>query len=233
MQTVTYAQLRARAIIYVNNLSVTDAEWQIHINDAAKDYWNRINMTNQMYNVIETPITLQSDVAKYPLPSDFLYFVAADVDKNNTENENSNNRVSVVFLPLEYRNINRTQWSNMSNQNGYGPFAIIILDNTNFLFIPTPAATNYLLLLRYVPSTPDLTNDSSTINGINGFDVYISALAAKRVLDSRGRPSQNNDATVMAFQEFLVSGVTTRNRAMRTPIIDASIGPYSSWSGNN
>lgn len=226
MQSVTYSQLVSRAVYDTQNIKVSSDEWLVRINDAYREYWNLINNLDQLYNLTSYTITTESDTAEYSWPTDFFLLKGMDADFANDSSFSSVNRINIEPVPFEYRNSFRNNYYVTAYPNG--PYYRIDLSET-FILVPTPPA-GILLLLWYLPVNTTLV-DGSTVNGINGFDVFISALAAKAVLDSRNQPSISLDQRIADFRAFLKVTVGMRDRDKRKPIIRRELIPTQSWGG--
>lgn len=220
-QSVTLSKIRNRAVYYANLINLEPSEWNVHINDAAREYWNEINNQDQLYNLTQYSYATTGD-ATYALPSDFFCIRGADMDFSNDTSANSVNRVNIEPLTFEYRNSYKNVGVSLTIQTG--PWWYSIQDNTNIIIQPTPS-TGKTIIIWYIPVTPTLSSDSDTIDGIDGFDVYISALAAKTALDSRAFASTELSKKLKKFKKYMRTAAGNRIRDMRHPIIRRELQP--------
>jgi hypothetical protein len=208
----TLGGLKTRAKYFANmenDDTVSDARWNVHINDAIRQYWNLINKTDQDYNLTQATIITENNVGQYDLPDDFLYIRGLDVDFNNSTTNSSTRRASM----RPYMWAERNKWRNISYYvtSAFWPyFRYRIHNNSQIWFNPLPQA-DLTVILYYIPTNPKLVSDTDEMLGINGFDVFISAIAAKVVLDSLSLPSGGITQMAAEWEAMVFDSANNRN----------------------
>lgn len=229
MDEVTLATLRSRAQIYANQKGVQDSEWNLHINDAVKQYWNIVNTVLPDYNLTSSSFTTESGTALYSMESDVLLVRKVSCHLDNDTSLNSTSRFSL-------RTVTMTEIDRYANAtiNAYGAWSARNLgyrvwDGNNILLVPTPQQ-ELTIVYYYLPVPPTLSSDSDTVNGIAGLDVYISAVAAKAVLDSRRISNIYLDQKIQGFVEFMKQVANTHDGDEAQRIEDAvNKNPNTFW----
>lgn len=210
MDEVTLLTLRNRAQIYANQKGVQDSEWNLHINDAVKQYWNIVNTVLPDYNLTSSFFYTVAGTSLYSMESDVLLVRKVSCHLDDDSSLNSTNRFSLRTLTMS--DVDR--YANV-NANSYGPYISTNLgyrvwDGENILLAPIPQDVN-MIVYYYLPVPPTLVNDDDVVNGISGLDVYISALAAKAVLDSRRISNVFLERKIESFVEFIKEVSNTHN----------------------
>jgi len=230
MDEVTLSTLRSRAQIYANQKGVQDDEWNLHINDAVKQYWNIVNTVLPDYNLTSSYFTTISGTALYSMETNVLLVRKVSCHLDNVTSLDSTNRFSL-------RTVTMTEIDKYANAtiNAYGAWCARNLgyrvwDGNNILLVPTPQE-ELTIVYYYLPVPPTLVNDDDTVNGISGLDVYISALAAKAVLDSRRIPNLYLAQKVQSFVEFIKDVANTHNGDEAQRIEDVKSQNYGTLWG--
>lgn len=218
MDLVTLEQLRKRAKIYTNIKGVEDEEWDLHINDAVKQYWNVVNTVLPDYNLKSAYFDTTSGTALYPLNSDVLLVRKVSCHFDGDPSLNSENKYSLRTFTMsdEVSNfrINRLRYR--------------VWDGNNILFQPVPQES-LLIVYYYLPVPPTLSVNSDSVNGISGLDVYISALAAKTVLDARRISNIFLAEKVNSFENFIKEVSNTHNGDEAQKIQDVGAKDRNIW----
>ena len=227
MDEVTLYDLRERAIIYSNLKSISNTEWSIHINDAVKQYWNIINRTMADYNLTSSYFTSTSGQATYDLPDDCLEVRGISCHMDNNPTNNSTQAWSLRPFTMTERDRFRGTclWGPLGN-----PFVSYrVWDGNTIVFQPLPTSA-LMYVIYYIPVPPTLVNDSDTVNGISGLDVYISAVAAKTVLDSRGTANLSLDKKISDFVDYMKQIANTHNGDEAQRIEDITYKNINIWT---
>jgi hypothetical protein len=175
-RTVTRAQLRKMARLYADqrpgggSTFVTDEEYNDLLNLAAPELYDRIIAASgpDYFEEEDTSITTVAGTASYSLPATFYQLNACDL------------RWSVSPLRLEpvselehsadrYK-YNSCEWGESSPK-------VQRIRKSLIEFFPTPTGA-VTVVLRYVPTCPALTTDTSTLDGVNGWDKLIALRVA-------------------------------------------------------
>lgn len=226
MDEVNLKQLRDRAILYSNVKGVGDDEWNIYINDAVKQYWNVINAVQPDYNLKSSYFTTTSGQSQYTFDSDVLHIRKVSCHLDNDPTLNSQNRYSLRTFSMTETDI----YCNTSLYGQYGAQSLRyrVWDGVSILFQPIPIQA-YMIVYYYIPVPPTLNVDSDAINGISGLDVYISAVAAKTVLDSKRISNPSLDVKIARFVDFLTAVSNTHDSDEAQAIEDTSYKGRQWW----
>ena len=136
----------------VNDPFITDSELNTMINASYASLYNLQVSLNQDYFVNESSMAVSSGVDSYPLPTDFHKCLGDDVLADGTK-----------YIPLKK--------FVFAERNRHGIMRYTIQAN-NLKLRPIPNG-DYTLKLYYVPIYTQLTTDSSTLDGVNGYEEYI------------------------------------------------------------
>jgi len=228
MDEVTLGDIRTRAIIYSNIKTISVDEWNLHINDAVQQYWNLINRCQPDYNLTSSYIITSNGESQYPLPTDCLQVRGVSCHMDNDPTPNSAQAWSLrpyTFTERDkYRNT--VVWS---GNYGRPNVSYRVWDGVSLVFTPVPCSS-LMYVIYYIPVPPKLVNDSDTLNGIAGLDVYISSVAAKTVLDARGTPNVSLDAKISEFVDYMKQIANTHNGDEAQRIEDVSFKNMNIWT---
>ena len=189
-RTVTLAnlrlQVRQRADM-VNSTFVTDAEFNQYINNSATALYDLlIQKFGNEYYLSTASISTTSSVDSYNLPTDFYKLIGVDM----------------LISGLDYVSLRPFMFSerNMNNANVsrtiYGiPDVRYRLVGSQIRLSPVPNAAN-TLRLWYIPNLPEMSSDSSTTDGVNGWEEFIVVDAAIKALQK-----EESDVSVLIAQK--------------------------------
>jgi len=112
--------------------------------------------------------------ATYALPADFYELLAIDLDTGNGQ------------YTLE--KFNRKERPQLEDTNagwkGYPYYYVLAGDNIDIL--PVCQLSGCTLNIHYIPTVPDLQNDSDTLDGVDGWEEWIVLDAAKKMATKQG-----------------------------------------------
>lgn len=179
---VTLATLRSDAKILANQRSaafLTDPEWDRMINLACTELYD-LQVAARGHEAFEKTANLAttSGSAIVALPADWYETITLIANWGAQQLEELND-LGHLGDQVDFRNWN--QWAFLSPKawRQRGPL---------IEFFPTPSAVT-ALELRYVPAFQDLSGDTATIDGSNGWDELISCAAAIKALTIQAMPS--------------------------------------------
>lgn len=172
-RTFLWSEIRTRIRQKVNKEQsqfVTNSEIDSLIEEAYSVMYNRLVNTNENYFISSTTLTLVAGTSIYSLPSDFLKLKGVDLNRNGLlyqlnqvpwEQRNKYQVISVAYqsIPTEY-----------------------MFYNNSLRFVPVPNG-GYTVTVYYIPAPPKYISDSTTIDGVAGFEKYIVNYCAACIRD--------------------------------------------------
>lgn len=177
-RSVTRAVIRKNARLFADqrpgggSTFVADAEYNDLINLALADLYDRLLAArgHEYYETdLEPPtsgaITTANGTATYSLPDDFYQMLAVDL-RWGTRLEQ---------VPALEHIADRARFNDAPWDEGCGKAYRLRVALIEFFPTPTSAVP---VVLRYVPTCPELANDSSTFDGVNGWDRAVSLSVA-------------------------------------------------------
>lgn len=193
-RNVTLLSLRNQARLRadkVNSGFILDAELNQYINNSATElydllvgaYGNDYYMKNYTFSVNGTD-------REYPLPADFYKLEGIDLYINPSR--------FITLKPFMFNERGRYQ-------DGSNWAAIVAiqgpryhLKNNVIEFNPSPPGAHNMNMY-YVPELPEMTNDSDTFDGVNGWEEFIIIDAAIKMLQK-----EESDVSVLAAQKAAI-----------------------------
>ena len=212
-QQVSYDSILQRVIEYTRVKNFSSSEISDSINDAYREYWNLINETSENYNIKTGYFVTDGSTTLYtlaPTDGDFFKLRGCDYDVSNVTTQNSTQRVTLRAMNWNERNLYRN-YPLFTGTPVLGSGLVYMMWGADQLLLQPLPSANLTIVYYYWPVMPTLAS-GSYVNGINGLDVYISARAAKTVLDSRQQPSQWLDAKIASFIDMLKTTAGEINR---------------------
>ena len=179
LSVATLSELRTLAKQYadmVNSNFVTDSEWNSYINLA---YFELYDILVQKYGddyFVASPYSFTTDGSTqlYTLPSDLYKFLGLDLQLGGTADS------FVTIRPFMFGERNRYATPNFQSFYGITNLRYRLAGGKLFL-TPIPAA-NQTLRIWYIPRLTELSSDSSTVDGVSGWQEYIVLDAAEKAL---------------------------------------------------
>ena len=167
--------------------------------------------------------------AIYPLPANFLRILS--VGWSNV----SSGASAGPWIPLEpYEEADRVQLTNAGFYGGLGPLKYGITGGPGAFTQGTPAVAyslevlpsptnNSILKVRYIPTPPRLVNDTDTLDGILGFEDYVTTWAAilMRRKDDLDTAELMGD---LAMHKQLIHTIAKRRDGSRPPKVSVVRG---------
>lgn len=165
MASFTLLELRNRSrqrADMVNSRFITDAELNYFINASYGELYDLlINARGENYYVSSYNFTTTINQDTYPLPADFFKLMGVDYVTSTTQ------AITLKAFRWQERNRFREPFYNVRNYN-----LMYQIRGNNLVFIPTPNG-NQQIRLWYIPRHGELSLDSDTFDGINGWEEYI------------------------------------------------------------
>lgn len=175
---LTLAQLRTAAkqrADMVNSDFVSDTEWNSYINQSAYALYDLlIQKYDNDYFVDDYSFPTDGTSYLYNLPTDFYKLLGVDLQLGNSDD-------SWITL-RKFERAERNNFALPNFQNFYGVTNLRYRLRANGLWLtPTPQAGQTIRIL-YIPRLPELTTDSSELDGINGWNEWVIVDAAIKAL---------------------------------------------------
>src|SRR5574343_299109 len=191
MALVTLSAFRDRArqrADMVNSRFVTDAELNNYINASIDELYDLlIASRGENYYVKSYSFTTTTNVDSYALPEDFLKLMGVDYVTSTTQ--------AITLKAFRWQEINRfiQPFYNTRNYN-----LMYQVRGENLVFIPTPNG-NQQIKLWYIPRAIDLSADTDSFEGINGWEEYVVIDAAIKM---RVKEESPVDELLLAKQDM-------------------------------
>lgn len=198
MLTVTLSQLRTQArqrADMENSTFVSDAELNTYINASYAELYDLLVGVFEDYNLTSGNIAILANTSAYSLPSDFYKLRGVDLVLDALGN-------AVTLKPFNFQERNSYMFTPTWNVVGLSYLRYHIQGN-QMKFVPVPN-TNQTVKLWYIPAISRLSQDSDTVDGVNGFEEYIVIDAAMKM-----RIKEESD-----IQELVMQKEAMRQRIM-------------------
>jgi hypothetical protein len=221
---VTLANLRQISLVKADmekSQFISTANLNLLVNLSIKGMYDLLVKANQdFYTKKATGTYLTTDGINdtFALPDDFYRLVGIDYPLGNP----TNRKVPM----MKYTSIDRNKYINNSIVIRYR-----ILGN-NIRFNPIPGAMK--MDFWYIPVFADLTSDSSTFDGVNGWEDLITTDVAIRLLTKEETDTTPLQLEKKALIERIQSMAGTRDEAMPEKVQDVSgfMLPYRYYMGD-
>jgi hypothetical protein len=185
MRTVTLLQLRTRsqqrADLENATLFIPPSEWNDMVNESYAEYYDIVRAAfGSNYYRKSANITTSATVASYDLPADFLTLISVDV----TLGQN----IFLTARPFMEPERNIYKFFPMGwffGQPIYYQLQGVVAGKEQVLFIPTPQG-GFTVTVNYVPTPTLLVGDTDTLNGVNGWDEFVTLRTAIKALVKDG-----------------------------------------------
>ncbi len=186
-RTFTILQLRTRArerADMVNSTFITDSELNGYISASYAELYDILIQSGLVYFTPTTQTITATGVETYALPAGYYGTVRIDRVEGSS------------YLPLvEYMITERTNYEN----NGTGLAAAYSIQGSNVSLLPVPSSGTYRHI--YIPAPVDLSDttlypDSTTIDGVSGWEEFIIVDAARKML-------QKEESSTIALERDL------------------------------
>lgn len=212
MALVTLSAFRDRArqrADMVNSRFVTDAELNTYINASIDELYDLlIASRGENYYVKSYSFTTSTNVDTYALPADFLKLMGVDYVTSTTQ------AITLKAFRWQERNRFREPFYNTRNYN-----LMYQVRGDNLVFIPTPNG-NQQIKLWYVPRALDLTTDTSSFDGINGWEEYVVIDAAIKMRVKEESPVEELMIAKQDMRSRILSASSGRDSGEPARVVD-------------
>jgi hypothetical protein len=211
MRTYTWAEIRTRIRQRVNKEKsqfVTDSEIDTMIEEAYSDMYDILVNTNENYFISSTTLTLTAGVNTYSLPTDWYKLKGVDAVRNGF-------RYQMDQVPWESRNKYNITTNYQSTPVEYAFYG------NSLYFLPTPNAT-FTVTVYYVPAPPKYVSDSTTVDGVAGFEQYIVNKAATMIRMKEEKDYTPYANAAMAALQRMVNSIQPRDFENAISITDVT-----------
>lgn len=159
---VTYLEIRTRIRQEAgmeNSQFIKDDEMLYYVNSSMQELYDLlVNAYGNDYYVTSLNFSTTGGVESMTLPSDFYKLIGVDI------------KFGGEYYTLQRFNFNeRNKFTQGTSFDADAQYRIV---GNTLMFIPTPSGV-YEGKLWYIPAATKFTGDSSTFDGINGWEEYI------------------------------------------------------------
>ncbi len=214
-------QARERADM-VNSKFIDDAELTRFINGSIKELYDWLVNAGEFYYIATQTINITSGADSYPLASDFYKLLGVDLVVDTLGN-------GVTLKPFQFEQRNSYLFTPTWNVVGLS-YLRYMLQGNNIKFVPVPSGANECKLF-YAPAFQNLTTDSATFDGINGWEEFVVLDAAIKML-----AKEESDVSVLAAQRGAMLQRIEDMKVMRDIGSPSRVGdssrtmPWEFWS---
>lgn len=223
-----YARLSAQQKAdQVNSQFVSLTEWNAYITESAKELRGLLAMSygDDYYVAPPYTYTTSQNVQDYPLPKDHFKLLGVEVALNSGDPNSW-----VTLRRFEFIQRNLWNYPNVYTFYGITNLRYRVMGN-NIRIVPVPQG-GQTLRIWYVPRAPVLMADTDLIDGVNGWEEYVTVDAALKA-----SAKQESDVTVLAAQkQAMVARLEAEaaNRDIGEPntVSDSKMRNFG-WSGDD
>lgn len=218
--TTTLASLRNRARLradMLNSQFVSDAEFNQYISDSYAELYDLLVSKFEDYYVTSLQFTVTTGNT-YDLPTDFYKLKGLDRALSG-----AGDWYTLRPFTFEDRNARRSA----TRFRGLYPAIRYKVFGNQIMFSPDDQATG-IYRMWYVPRYTALTSDTDTVDGVNGWEVYIETDAAIKALQKE----ESDVSVLMAMKQGLIKRIEdmAANRDVGEPerVSDISLHNFDS-----
>lgn len=198
LSVATLSELRTLAREYsdmVGSQFVTDTEFNSYLNLAYFELYDILVTKFDDYFATSQNFTTVSNQFQYTLPSDFYKFLGLDLQLGSVQDS------WVTIRPFMFSERNRFAVPNFQSFYGVSNLRYRVFANTLFL-TPIPSA-GQTLRMWYIPRLTEMTADTSTCDGISGWQDYVPLDAAIKALIKE----ETDPSALMARKQALIQRI--------------------------
>lgn len=188
MLNVTLLQLKTQSRQLAdmeNSTFISDSELTSYINSSAAELYDLLVGVYEDYKITSATISVTPNTDTYTLPTDFYKLRGVDLVLDSPGN-------AVTLKPFNFSERNAYMFTPTWNVVGLSYLRYHMLGNA-LKFVPVPN-TNQTIKLWYVPAITPLSADGDLLDGVNGFQEYITVDAAIKM-----RVKEETDTTDLTF----------------------------------
>jgi hypothetical protein len=203
-----------------NSSFVTDSEWNSYINYSITELRDTIaSKVGDDYFATSQSISLSDASETYALPADFYKLLWAEILSNDGY----------------YYKLSRFEISEMNSSAHVASFAVpqikYRLRENNIWFNPLSALGGRTARIWYVPLLTELSSDSDTVNGFNGWDEFIILKSARKALVKEEQDVSEIDGELIGLYQRIEAMAENRDQAQPMRIQDSERASewYNLW----
>jgi hypothetical protein len=226
--TVTLLEMKTQArqrSDMENSTFISDDELTSYINSSIKGLYDKLLNAGEFYYFSSSDIPVVANTSSYTLPSDFYKLLGVDMVMDSLGN-------AVTLKPFQFEQRNSFLYTPTWNVVGLSYLRYMIQGN-NLKFVPVPsgAAT---VRIYYAPSATNLSADTDTFDGINGFEEWVILNTAIKMLDK-----EESDSSALRQDQAMIERRLDEMKLMRDYGSPSKIGdvsrqmPWEFWSFGN
>jgi len=214
-------QARQRADM-VNSQFITDAELTGYINASIKLLYDLLTNAGEFYYFNTQTINIVANQDSYPLDASFYKLMGVDLVVDSLGN-------GVTLKPFQFEQRNSYLFTPTWNVVGLSYLRYMIQGN-NIKFVPMPSGATTVKVF-YVPKFNNLSGDSDTFDGINGWEEFVIVDSCIKMLTK-----EESDISTFAAQRADLAQRIDAMKLMRDIGAPARIGdnsrtqPWEFWS---
>lgn len=213
MALVTLSDLRTRVrqrANMENSQFVTDAELTIYVNQAIADLRDKmISKVGEDYFADEEIYNLLTGVESYALPSDFYKILYVEVKGDDG-----------YYYKMRRFEVSERNFG-ASPINYYIPDIRYRLRANNIVFTPQNLIGGREVKMTYVPIPAELSNNSDTLQGYNGWETYVIVYAARMALVKEESDTSQLDAELMKLDARMEAMADNRDQSNPSRVWDS------------
>lgn len=221
MASPTLAQLRTRTrerANMENSTFVSDSELSRYINysiNAMRD--KMIIKTGEEYFADIETYTLVDNTESYALPADFYKVISCQIQGDNT-----------LFFPLKRFEYAEQNFNARPLYNRVGDIRYRIR-GSDLIFTTATNIGGRVVRLIYVPLPPELTQDSDTLNGFNGWDEYVVLMSAIKCLQKEEQDVSDLKQEIAVMDARMDSMMDNRDHSQPARVFDTERMSTNPW----
>lgn len=224
-RSVTRQYIREQAKLRAdmeNSNFISDDEANAYIDASATELYDLLVGVYSDYYVSQATVSVVAGTDHYSLPTDFYKLLGVDLVIDTQGN-------AVTLKPFVFAERNSYIFTPTWNVVGLA-YLRYHLRGSEIHLVPRPN-TNQSLRLWYVPAMPALTSDSSTLDGINGWEEYVITDVAIKM----AQKEESDVSVLMAQKAALIQRINSSaiNRDAGAPDKVSDVTkqlPYEFWS---
>lgn len=218
MASVSLATLRTRAksrCDKANDSFVSDSEWNTWLNAGLDELHGLLVRTGEPYKESSSSFTT-SGVETVALPADFFRATGVDL------------QVSGLWFDLDSfdwddRNRLRNVPSSTGRESRY------CIRGGNLILLPVPPS-GLSGRLNYTPQRTQLSGDSDTFDGVNGWEEFAVVHAAKKALEKGEEDASHLQAELLRLQDRIQREAAIRDSEKPPRVKDSDDGVIDIWA---
>lgn len=197
---------------------VTDTEIISYLDRSYRDLYNLIVTSHDDYFVTSGNISITTATDTYSLASDFYKLLGVDINRGTGN--------IFTLRPFSFNERNRGQ--NVASRLSSSEIYRYILYQSSLKFIPFPTQAD-TAVVWYVPVPTAITLSSQSIDGVNGWDEYVSTDAAIKCVAKEESDTSALMAHKAELKADIVSNLAGRDEGMPRSVQDLDALSSSQW----